>query len=95
MESKRWWISGRVQGVWFRGFTHEKATALGLVGTVRNVADGRVEVCVAGPTRAVEELRTQMAAGPRMAEVTSIVEGEFDDGERARLLARASFEVIR
>ncbi len=41
-------VSGRVQGVWFRGFTREQALRLGLVGFARNLPDGSVEVVAQG-----------------------------------------------
>jgi acylphosphatase len=37
-------VSGRVQGVYFRRFTKNKAKALGIAGTVKNMEDGRVEI---------------------------------------------------
>jgi acylphosphatase len=49
-------IYGRVQGVWFRGWTIREATALGLDGWVRNREDGSVEAVAVGPTDAVEML---------------------------------------
>ena len=47
---------GRVQGVFFRSNTQHKAHQLGLVGTVRNLPDGRVEAFVQGPKEDVHEL---------------------------------------
>ena len=42
-------ISGRVQGVWYRGWAVENATARGLRGWVRNRRDGKVEALLIGP----------------------------------------------
>lgn len=49
-------IRGRVQGVYFRAHTQEQARALGLVGWVRNHADGSVQVLARGPRAALEAL---------------------------------------
>ena len=67
-------VSGRVQGVGFRWFTRETATRLGLRGTVRNAADGSVEVLVEGPDAAVAELRRRLEEGPPGAEVERVEE---------------------
>lgn len=49
-------VAGRVQGVWYRATTSQEAMRLGLDGWARNLADGRVEVVIAGPQTAVAEL---------------------------------------
>ena len=65
-------IHGRVQGVWFRGWTAEKARALGLRGWVRNRRDGFVEVLLAGPGPAVEAMVAHCHDGPPAARVDHI-----------------------
>ena len=54
MATKICWVSGRVQGVFYRGTTVSRARELGVVGYARNLADGRVEVLVQGPEAVVE-----------------------------------------
>eukprot|EP01104_Vermistella_antarctica_P015668 TRINITY_DN5197_c0_g1_i1.p1 TRINITY_DN5197_c0_g1~~TRINITY_DN5197_c0_g1_i1.p1 ORF type:complete len:117 (+),score=4.48 TRINITY_DN5197_c0_g1_i1:111-461(+) len=49
-------VSGRVQGVYFRKFTREKAISLGLVGWAKNLLDGRVEVLTEGSEEAIQQL---------------------------------------
>lgn len=49
-------ITGKVQGVYYRDYTRQKAQALQLTGWVKNLADGRVEVMVSGPRAVVMEL---------------------------------------
>ena len=46
-QKKHVFVSGRVQGVWFRAWTEQQARQLGLSGWVRNLNDGRVEVVIA------------------------------------------------
>jgi len=65
-------IRGRVQGVWFRGATREKALSLGLFGWVRNLPDGSVEALAQGPAWAVEDLATWCRRGPSGARVDSL-----------------------
>jgi acylphosphatase len=48
-------VHGRVQGVWFRQSTADRARALGVSGRVRNLPDGGVEAVFEGPSAAVAE----------------------------------------
>jgi acylphosphatase len=74
MSTKRVVIGGRVQGVGYRDWMAARARALGVDGWVRNRSDGTVEALVSGETDAVEELLRRCRRGPRLAEVTIIVE---------------------
>ncbi len=66
-------VRGRVQGVFFRGSTHEEAARLGLAGEVRNLPDGSVEVITEGERRAVEELLAWCRkGGPPSARVEAV-----------------------
>jgi acylphosphatase len=81
VNAKRLVIAGRVQGVGYRVWMLQKATALGLSGWVRNRADGKVEALIAGDMAAVEEMSRLCRRGPRMAEVSSIDEDMADPPE--------------
>ena len=65
-------IEGRVQGVYYRAWTHDTARSLGLDGWVRNASDGSVEAVFSGPALAVEEMLKLCADGPRDAKVTAV-----------------------
>jgi acylphosphatase len=70
---RHFFISGRVQGVFFRANTQREATRLGVTGWVRNLSDGRVEVLAYGTDAQVQALADWLAVGPRGAKVTDIV----------------------
>ena len=78
-------VSGRVQGVWYRASTRSQAQSLGLVGTVWNRADGRVEIIAEGPEGVLRQLLVWCDAGPSGARVDdlescwSLATGEFDE----------------
>jgi acylphosphatase len=65
-------IEGRVQGVWYRGWTVETARALGLRGWVRNLEDGNVEAVFSGPEQAVDAILARCHQGPPAARVSSV-----------------------
>jgi acylphosphatase len=65
------WVSGRVQGVGFRWWTRARALELGLVGSVSNLADGRVEVIAQGQRAACEELVDLLSANPPRSPTSS------------------------
>ncbi len=66
-------IYGRVQGVWFRAWTAEAATDLGLAGWVRNRADGSVEALFVGTANDVEAMVAKCREGPPAARVDKVV----------------------
>ena len=65
-------VTGRVQGVGFRASCGREAKRLGLAGSVRNLADGSVEVVAEGDEAAVESLIDWCRVGPTFARVQSI-----------------------
>ena len=77
-ERARVTISGRVQCVFFRDSTRQKAEDLGLVGWVKNAPDGRVEALFEGPSRNVREMVEWCERGPSQASVES-VDADFEE----------------
>ncbi len=73
-ESWRMVVHGRVQGVGFRAFTRRAAKASGLVGWVRNRADGTVELEAEGPAGGFRAFRRQIRQGPRFSRVDRLEE---------------------
>ncbi|MBS0381840.1 MAG: acylphosphatase [Proteobacteria bacterium] len=72
MACARFFVAGKVQGVFFRSSTRERALQLGLAGYARNLADGRVEVVASGSAEAVAELDAWLHHGPPAARVASV-----------------------
>ncbi|WP_374650890.1 acylphosphatase [Rhizorhabdus sp.] len=66
-------ITGKVQGVWFRAWTVEQATELGLDGWVRNRLDGSVEALVSGPPVQVETFIERCHGGSPASRVDRVV----------------------
>lgn len=75
-------VRGRVQGVWFRASTADRATALGLRGCAENCADGSVLVHAAGPAAALEALIAWLHVGPPMARVDAVEVEVIDPASR-------------
>ncbi|CAN5828800.1 acylphosphatase [soil metagenome] len=66
------YISGNVQGVFFRGSTQQKAEELGVVGWVKNMPDGRVEAVFEGSPDAVQGIIEWCKEGPSYATVEHV-----------------------
>lgn len=77
-------ITGRVQGVFFRKFTHDYAVRLGLTGWVKNLPDGRMETVAEGEKEKLIELIELIKKGPPLAKIEKVevswekAIGEFD-----------------
>lgn len=65
-------VTGRVQGVWYRAHTRDKARELGLQGYVRNLPNGDVEILVHGEETVVDALIDWSWVGPPMARVSDV-----------------------
>ena len=65
-------VSGNVQGVGYRQSCRQMARALDLVGWVRNMSDGRVEIFAQGPDEGVNEILDWVWAGPATARVVGV-----------------------
>jgi acylphosphatase len=72
MSTVRAIVTGRVQGVWYRAHTRDKALQLGLTGYARNLPDGSVEIVAQGDKAKIEALMDWARLGPPMAEVANI-----------------------
>jgi acylphosphatase len=79
------YVFGRVQMVMFRDFTCRKARSLGLVGTVKNLAEGSVLAVAEGEEEKLQEWLKKIKKGPMLAHVERVEEkwsaatGEFSD----------------
>lgn len=76
LSSRRYYVSGTVQGVGFRYFVNRAARELKLSGYVRNLRDGRVEVYAVAPGESLASLRHQLERGPIGSWVSGVVEVE-------------------
>ena len=70
------YISGRVQGVFFRAHTIDTARSLDLAGWVRNLPDGRVEAIFEGEDANMEAMLAWCKKGPPFAIVNQVEEQE-------------------
>ncbi|MDQ3287792.1 MAG: acylphosphatase [Pseudomonadota bacterium] len=84
MQASRFIVSGKVQGVWFRASTRDRALALGLCGHAKNLPDGTVEVIAMGEPEEVATLAEWLQQGPPMARVDSVTRSPaelFENGQ--------------
>lgn len=80
-------VQGRVQGVGFRWFVQQEASALGLRGWVRNTADGDVEVLAAGTDEQLQQLDACLRRGSRGSRVDRIEAQQRSETEAENLRA--------
>jgi acylphosphatase len=86
-------ISGRVQGVFFRSETRLEAKKRGVSGWIANLPDGRVEAVFEGEEASVRELVEFCRRGPRGARVTGMnVEWETYTGKFEDFEVRSGFD---
>lgn len=74
-------VSGRVQGVYFRLFTQNKAKHLAVKGSVQNLPDGRVEIIAEADSMAIEKLIRWCHKGPITARVDHVEITELQHDE--------------
>lgn len=65
-------VEGKVQGVFYRQSTREKAISIGIKGTVKNLSDGNVEIIATGTAEQLEQLIQWCNQGPPRAVVTKV-----------------------
>ena len=82
-------VSGRVQGVWFRAKTKEKADELGICGIVKNMANKKVYIEAEGPPEELRQFVSWCKEGPRLAYVDELVQ------EPGTLKNYTSFSIMR
>ncbi len=80
IEGRRWIVTGRVQGVGFRHHVWTSAQDLSVVGDVRNLPDGRVEIRAQGRAAALERLLEAVRRGPRWGRVDAIEVAALEPG---------------
>jgi acylphosphatase len=73
-QSRRFLVSGMVQGVGYRYFALRAAERVGVTGYAKNRPDGRVEVYAIGSESALAKLRAELERGPQGALVSSVAE---------------------
>ena len=66
------YVSGRVQGVFFRASARHEAEQLGIKGYARNSSDGRLEVLACGPKEQVDSFCIWLSQGPDNADVSNV-----------------------
>lgn len=88
MPTRRYLVSGRVQGVCFRASTRTEALRLGLSGHARNLPDGRVEVLAAGSEAALQTLEAWLRQGPPQARVDALSAETVEESVPAGFVTR-------
>jgi acylphosphatase len=83
LQARRFIVSGRVQGVWFRDSTRRMALDLGITGHALNLDNGNVEVLACGSGEKLQQLRNWLHEGPPLAAVARVDETDVPYQELA------------
>jgi acylphosphatase len=75
-QTRRYFVSGIIQGVGFRFFVQREAAKLRVGGYTRNLLDGRVEVLAVGSAAQLAAMRDALERGPRFSSVSGVREEE-------------------
>ena len=81
--ARRICVRGKVQGVYFRASTAERAIALSLCGCAENLRDGSVRVLAAGSPASLAKLVAWLQVGPPMARVDAVEVEDIDPATEA------------
>ncbi|MGB9466184.1 MAG: acylphosphatase [Candidatus Acidiferrum sp.] len=73
-QTRRYFVSGIVQGVGYRFFAQRTAEKLSIGGYARNLVDGRVEVLAIGSPAQLDEMKSALERGPRFSSVSGVEE---------------------
>ena len=76
--AKRFFVSGKVQGVGYRYFAMDAAEQMGVSGYVKNLADGRVEVYAIGTSAQLRDFARKLRDGPPHAAVAGVAEADAE-----------------
>ena len=82
------YVSGRVQGVWYRSSAQARAKELRLTGWAKNLPDGRVEIIACGESGNIKSFVKWLWDGSKLARVTDV------DGEQVDWEQHTEFEVL-
>ena len=87
-KSLRLYITGTVQGVFFRTFIKSNAEKLNVKGFTRNLEDGRVEIFLEGDADAVNKMRELCKKGPKHSQIRNVEEKaeRFQDFKTFKIL---------
>ena len=77
-QTRRYFVSGIVQGVGFRFFVQREAQKLRVGGYTRNLLDGRVEVLAIGSPKQLDAMKSALERGPRFSSVSGVHEEESE-----------------
>lgn len=99
--ARRLLVSGKVQGVFYRKYTHRKGQELGVTGWVRNLPDGRVEIEAEGTAAQLDALQQWCHTGSPKARVTGVAAApdrplaEATEEEEVETRRYSSFDIVR